>query len=224
MGALSALKRGIFGIQFNIPAAWQMAKDEETHLELADTEKGVQWHFFFFPDLHMDISKAAQPYLAASLPAYARLMFEQVFPVLNADNPKAEPRTKDPAWSPLVDVEYVTVGGAPALRTIHRMAYQPGREIHLGHVLVPLKRGLFEARVVTTDSFTGGRECVVMLKTDRDAGAGETTIPPQAQMDDPKYDASFPEHCLSRARAALQWFTLESGALVRGAGCQPSAA
>ncbi|MGC4119448.1 MAG: hypothetical protein QM765_33750 [Myxococcales bacterium] len=93
------------------------------------------------------------------------------------------------------------------LRTLHRMAYEHGLEVVMGHLLVPVRDGLFEVRVLAADQMTGYRESVLTILLDRE---GPKVWPrPQSAFDDPKYDERFAQHCLSRVRAGLR--AVESG-------------
>jgi len=133
-------------------------------------------------------------------------MFEVAF--AQQDNEDgAQPRTAG-GWSPMVDFERIEIGGAAALRSTHRMIQRPGREVVLGHWLVPLASGLFEARVVTADTMTGVRETALLTlwsqQEETPLDELHASIDPR-RYDEPEYDAKFPEHCVSRARAGLEW-------------------
>lgn len=124
-----------------------------------------------------------------------------------AGEAKREPRTADPTWTPMVDYERLQAGGAPALRTVHRMSYEPGREIVMGHLLIPLKSGLFEVRVAAGDPMTGVREAMLLaMRRDPDATKPLT----QREIDAPEHDEKFRDHALSRVRRALRWALAEA--------------
>lgn len=205
------LAAGRFGARMTVPEHLTIANETERMLDAVDPASGVHWTFFYFPDLHfvLDDDAADAGTLRAGLEQHARLMFDTFF----AEHPPEgagpfamdRPRTADPDWSPLVEATPVQLGATPALRVLHRMAYQPGREVMLGHLLVPLAGGLFEARAIAHDEVTGMRESVIMVKQGRDAHPG------QADFDDPALDDTFPQHCLSRVRAALRWLEHDSG-------------
>ncbi len=115
-----------------------------------------------------------------------------------------EPRTADPEWSAMVDCERVQVGGATALWTVHRMAYQPGDEIVMGHLMVPVKGGLFEVRLAARDEMTGVRESMMLIEQ-------PGKLLKQKDYDDPKHDEKFEMHSLSRVRKALRWLIEDAG-------------
>lgn len=217
MQMIESLQTGQFGVELRLPSHLHVRSDEEQRAELVDESNGVMWRFFFFPDLHLDLCEEHRADLRRSLEWYARSMFDDVFRQRDHMDGRSPPRTTDPSWSPLVDVEHLSIGGARALRTVHRMTYEPGSEIIMGHLLIPLRRGLFEARTVCGDQMTGYRESVLI-----DRRMGER--PPsskediqrlmaglqQSDFDDPRHDDVFPQHSLSRTRAAIRWLCTES--------------
>jgi hypothetical protein len=76
----------------------------------------------------------------------------------------------------------------------------------MGHTLVPVRRGLFEARWLFRARLTGYRESILYAQQDRRADDEPSGLSQQA-MDDPAHDASFPQHPLTLARAARSWHT-----------------
>lgn len=123
----------------------------------------------------------------------------------NGDEPSGRrPRTDDATWSPMIEFERFDVAGGVALTVLHRMSYQPGHEVVMGHTLVPVRRGLFEARWLFTAGLTGYRETMLHAQQDRGTDEEPSRLSQQA-MDDSAHDASFPEHPLTLARAARSW-------------------
>jgi len=217
MGLIEALRDGRHGVQLSLPDWWCLNEEREDALKLTEVERGASWFFYVFPGLHLDLAEEHRDGLRRGLEWPARGMFEALSHAQERGG-EERPRTVDPSWSPMVDVEHLLLDGSPALRTVHRMAYEPGREVIMGHLLVPLRQGLFEARVICGDSFTGLRETVLLEARMADRPAeGEPAAPPaglrhlrQADYDDPEHDSAFPEHALSRTRAALRWLTGEA--------------
>ncbi len=223
---LKELAAGTLGAGFTVSPSLQVRRDEPRHAELFDADERLTWMVFFFAGVHLDagaFKDAAcdddNAAFVARVDAYARQMFDTVFAQLHVDDPpqpeKATPRTADPrGWSALVDVERVDVQGAhgvPALRTVHHMAYEPGRELVMGHLLVPLRDGLLEVRMLGggKDPTTGVRESVLMIMQEKLVDVGkdpsvEFKFPSQSTYDDPAHDAQFPGHPLSQVRAALR--------------------
>lgn len=214
MKLTKALRTGSFGVQLELPAGWTVVSETDEAVQLVDEERGAQWWWFWFPGTEMVIGKEVEADLSDAMKHYARAMFDFMFEKKAAEsgNPAGgehKPRTADAEWTPMVDFEHVTVDGAAALRTVHRMTYQPGSEIVMGHLLVPLKGGLFEARLVAGDGMTGMRESLLLAKQG-DLEKGIKTLR-QADYDDPARDADFPDHALSRTRAALRWAMNDAG-------------
>lgn len=212
MPLIDSLKTGQFGLTLQLPRHLEVLHDKKTSAQLVDTPKNIVWFFFFFPDLHLDLNEEHRANMKRSLEPYARAMFDDVFQQLRPDDPERQPRTADSKWSPMIDVEYSNIDDAKVLRTVHRMAYEPGHEMIMGHLLIPLQQGLFEARVLTVDKMTGYRESILLdkrlqkhpLNDEEDIRRVMATIC-QEDYDDPQHDEAFPEHALSRSRAALRW-------------------
>ena len=204
MALLDELERGVRGIRVAMPEHLEVLADGES-AELIDPELGVQWWLLFFDDLHMDLRREHREGLREGFEWPARTMFEDMY---RHSGEAGEPRTADRSWSPLVEVEFLTIDDDPAVRVLHRMMYQPGREMIMGHLLVPVAGGLFEARALTSNggSPTGGREAaltILAVESGADLEALEGTSR-QAELDDPAHDEHFPEHPLSRLRAAFR--------------------
>jgi hypothetical protein len=89
------------------------------------------------------------------------------------------------------------------------MSYEPGHEVIMGHLLVPLQRGLFEIRLIAKEMNTTGLRESILVAEALGAAGGESpdTVMKrlrQRDFDDPGVDARFPEHPLSRVRAELR--------------------
>jgi hypothetical protein len=217
MYLIESLRTGRFGVTLKLPSRLRVSRDEAECAELVDESMGVLWFFFFFPNLHLDLRKEHRADLRRSVEYYARSIFDDVFRQGDHAFGNPPPRTADPAWSPLVDVEHLSIGAAQALRTVHRVAYEPGNESIMGHLLIPLRQGLFEARVLCVDRSTGYRESVLVdlwmreqpVRSDEGFEQLTATLR-QADFDDPRHDEMFSKHSLSRARAALHWLSVES--------------
>lgn len=188
---IEALRDGRFGLRLPIPSSLTLEKDTEFIAQLADPATGVRYDFFFFSELHLVIRDGMRP----AMERHARYMFDDAW---KKNINEGRPRTDDPEWSPLVDVEALTVAGVPALRTTHRMLYHRGREMVMGHLMIPLRDGLFETRVIAMARETGFRESVLLMKS------GVEGFLKQSEYDDPAHDELFPQHCLSLTRAAIR--------------------
>jgi hypothetical protein len=107
-------------------------------------------------------------------------------------------------------MQRISIDGGSALYVLHRMTYEPGSEILMGHLLVPCAEGLAEARWVTTAHTTGIREAVWTDRTLRTSSVDSAfKHPGQGVFDDPALDPEFPDHPLSIAREARRWLAKE---------------
>jgi hypothetical protein len=199
MGIVELLRSGERGITLELPEDLALRAGDDATAQALDHARGVGWFFYFFPDLHLDLSVEFDAQLRRDVGRHARYLFERMTRVDEASGATV-PKLAD-RWSPLVSCERSNVDGSPALSILHRMAYRPGRETVMGHLLVPLETGLFEARWLVVAKVTGVRETALLMKAMAvrdDPAALLTTI----NSDDPKNDADFPDHPLTLARAA----------------------
>ncbi len=195
MPLLEEFKLGSLGVTLKPGKELVLTNSNDDLAQFEAPNQGVAFWLYFFPDLHMDLSAERLDAFRSSAELHARRMFIETSETNDFDGPL---RTDDAKWSPLVDFETTTVCDAPILQTVHRMLYQPGREIMMGHLLMPLERGLLEIRVAAIDSTTGFRESAIMMMQD-DMDAIDPRIYDAVEMDE-----KFPEHCLSRTRKGLQ--------------------
>jgi hypothetical protein len=200
MGLLSDLSNGTLGVRLSL-ASWRLLDEDERSARLVHDASATEWWVFFDSGLHLDLDDSQLPALRTNIERHCRFLFEQVFATQPATgNP---PRTADLKWSPMVSVERRVIGEAPALEVLHRVLYQPGNEVVMGHLLVPLMGGLLEVRWVARElGMTGLRES--MLGALMMQKKGEMGFLSQAEMDDPVHDEKFAQHPISRARAAAR--------------------
>lgn len=216
MQMIDSLRSGRLGLKLELPTHFNVLSENDLSVEFFNESTQVHYWIHFWPHLHLNLDEEHRTNLERSLKWYAKYLFETFHQVKNPKDIRP-PRTTDPSWSPLIDVDYLEIRGALALRTIHRMAYEAGHESILGHLLVPLQQGLFEVRVATLDTFTGYRESVhfdqfyggLKPKDKKKFGLDQGFLQ-QQDTDSLQYDVIFPKHCLSRARAALLWFCNEA--------------
>jgi hypothetical protein len=195
MAFLDELASGALGLAATPPAHWTMTAHGEASAAFVDRERHTGWWLYFFRDLHLDLDPAHDALLARDVARHARLLFDTLF-AQSTDRKLPAPRTADASWSPVIEVERDELG----LGVLHRMQYEPGRESVMGHTLVPVEQGLFEARWFCREpAATGYREVAAVLKSGKDG------LLPQQAYDDPALDEPFPHHPLSRARAAKLW-------------------
>lgn len=217
---LSKLTSGEAGARIEIPVSWTLENEGHDSVHFSDHEQQLMWWWFLSEDTPMVLHQELRE-LRADAELHARHMFEAPFRQTSwTDGPKPhQPRTTDPSWSPIIEFDPIELHGARALVMVHRMTYHPGSEIIMGHLLIPLRAGtLLEARVVAGANFTGVRE-TSLLAAQADPEEGMSRLK-QADYDAPSRDADFPEHPLSRIRAALRWLR-ESTCLTITAPAEP---
>ncbi|WP_147443877.1 hypothetical protein [Corallococcus sicarius] len=108
-----------------------------------------------------------------------------------------------------MSIERTRPGPHEALSVVHRMAYEPGLEIVMGHLLIPLSSGLFEFRIIAANRGpTGVRETVLLgeaaAKADIKTDEALTQLMAGSKPDDPRHDSRFPDHPLSVVRSMLR--------------------
>ncbi len=217
MSFLDDLAAGIHGATFHAPASWKESASDGRSATFVDETRGVGWTVLHF-DQALALRSDEEAVLRGDVERHARELFERCFALVPAGtSPMApkKPRTHDPAWSPVIEVSMTEMGGAPTLRVLHRLWYQPGRDTVMGHFLVPLREGLLELRANATDDMTGGRESTLLmiaLQTNKGTPPDQLMRELSRQYDDPVHDAKFPSHCLSRLRGAMKDLAL-SGSL-----------
>lgn len=215
MSFVDDLASGKHGLVVDLAPHLVMTDKTPTSVTLRDPETDLAWWFFFFPGAHLDLSTAHDAQLVRGIERHTRLLFDSMFDHDRRSEPQLDEhwrRTKDAAWTPVIEIERTEVPGGTALTILHRMYYRPTKEVIMGHTLVPVRGGLFEARWLGVARETGLRESMIMLRRDPDLQA--KSFPPQAVYDDPAFDALLPAHVLSVVRAAKRWH-VEAGLEVK---------
>lgn len=203
MGFFAEICAGGRGVRFAPPPGFELQTDERD--AWTGVEHGLGWQCAVH-DVRLDL----QPQHHALLVRDAEQQTRDLFVLVSARLPRDRPlRTDDPSWSPLVELTPRALSGGPGLTVIHRMTYQPGHEVIMGHLLAPVRAGLFELRVFGRAATTGMRESVLLMLAGRES-PGEDPIAQmrrlgQAHYDDPAHDARFPDHPLTRVREGLAW-------------------
>jgi hypothetical protein len=200
------LRSGECGVTWEAPGGVDVLNDDEHQLVLRDPEAGVVWQVRASA-MPFAVDPAHREVLRLDLEASARAAFDAAWEPPDDDSVPQRRRTDDPAWSPVIDHAVVELDGRPALRLLRRHTYQPGNELVVGHLIVPTATGHVDFSVIARAAVTGMRESVVMLMSDRMPdtldGEGEYTFPAQAVYDDVALDEKFPDHPLTRVRAAI---------------------
>lgn len=199
-----ALARGTCGVRWRPGRDLQQVEDGE-HEALWRAADGCMVRALRSPlPFGLDGDDALDPVLRADLEASARAAFVAHW----AARPPAERgrcRTDDASWSPVIEARGLALCGGAALRVIRRVAYAPGDELVVGHVVVPVVDGHVDLQLLAGARTTGMRESLLLETRMRmgqplpaDGGALA-----QAELDRPDADARFPQHPLSIVRRRL---------------------
>ncbi len=214
MGFVEEVRQGRRGVRFAIPEGFEVSEETDRFALLVDKARGFSLSLGHFAH-RLDLRPEHDALLRRDVERHARDLFETGFRTTSRADSKARPRTDDAAWSPVVEATPVRIGGVRALRVVHRLWYEPARETLLGHVLVPLARGLFEFRVLPpTSRLTGIREAAVAPRSLASLAATDPAAflrgIDQRAADDPARDAAFSGHPLSVARRGLRFLLEEA--------------
>ena len=211
---LSDLARsGSAGFSFKMPG-----KPEEPGVApqavVPDPERRVLWLFTHSP-FPVDLRDAFDAELRSDLTRQARASFDAAKEpdpgIPNGATNVVEHKTEEPPLWPAHRRfrARVKVGGAKALRIVERLVMRRGREVVAARLQVPLADGALHAVAMAEARQTGFRESTLMIAA---SPKGEPTqLLPRAEYDDPKHDATFPQHPLSCVRGAIAWLLAPTG-------------
>lgn len=186
-----SLELGSCGVQWEPPDG-TIGVHTDTELVLSD-DTGLRWRIRKLP-AEFAIAPGEEVALSEDLYASARAAFEARW----RQQPRAAgamPRTEAEDWSPIVEARLGAIGAGRVARVVRRLAYEKSNEVVVGHLFVPVEKGSIEIRIVAQTEETGLREHAVTQKY----GGRQ----PQATYDARELDPYFPEHPLTRVRAAL---------------------
>ncbi len=216
MGFIDDIKNGLPGLKLSIPASWRVQDEQERRAVLIDSDHRVGWHIVHAP-WRADLRPENFADHRRDLERHARFSFEQQYqqiqlqpqPGQSQPPPRPPVRTSDPDFNPLIQAEYITVAGQPALLTLRRVAYEPAMEAVVGNILIPLATGILDITAFQHTQQTGYRETNLLNHAlQKYPGEGPQKLAKrlgQAHFDDPANDAQFPQHPLTCVRAALRW-------------------
>lgn len=210
MAFIEDLKNGLPGVQFAVPEGWQVHEDQERRAVLLDNERKVGWHLVHTP-WRLDLRRQHDEVLRRDIERHARYTFVEQYKQIELPpgSERPPPRVLDPTWSPIIEIDHIRVGEAPALLILRRVAYEPAIEVVLGHVQIPLVTGLCDLTVFHRTNETGGREGALLekalLKYPGETPQALVQRLGQRYFDDPAHDATFPGHALTLVRGALRW-------------------
>lgn len=239
------LRRGQYGVRLRTPRSLRVIQKHPLGAYAADSDRPLIWHFGL-SHVHLDLRPDYEAELRADIEIAARFLFDEEYQS-SVQEPEQVgqageeftialaksygPRTADPDWSPVVEIEHLEIDSCPVLKVIYRSAYQPGREIVVGHLLVPLEAGTLECTATGMADMTGMRESLLWdslapnggVEGDQDADSERSEVRlVQSEIDDPAHDDLVPFHCLSVVRAALRWLSDPAGGALEVSAPAPS--
>jgi hypothetical protein len=197
---LDDLRAGKYGLRFVVPDAFQVVDASAYTVLFRDETRHIDWHVLFSPFM-LDLRRE-----------YDRLLREDADIFLRGHFTTKTARTADSEWSPLVDLQYVSLRDAPGLLVIYRTAYEPGNEGVIGELYFPVRQGLIVIGARSRAGITGLRESFLTTRLlNQGAHPSEAIrLLSQADIDDPQLDERFPEHPLSLVRTAMRWVMEEA--------------
>ena len=145
MQLVGQLARGLHGVQIDLPG-WTDHDVPGIGPAIRNSELDMNVHVRT-SGRYLSLEKRLFPVIAQDAARAARVIFETIFDHLLATGdfpPGTHRRTNNPAWSPLVSCEVGEIDGVTVLETIHRGVYMPGREVIMGHLLIPTRQGILE--------------------------------------------------------------------------------
>lgn len=186
-----ALELGSCGVQWQPPDG-AIGEHTESQLAIRD-DHGLTWRIAVSP-IEFAIAPGEEAALAEDIGLSSRAAFELRW----RSKPRpagAVPRTESGDWSPVIEAKLGAVGESRIARVVRRLAYEQGDEAIIGHLFVPVAGGTVEIRVGARSAETGQREHAISTKY-----GGKQA---QATYDAAELDPYFPDHPLTRIRAAL---------------------
>lgn len=210
MGFIDDLKKGLPGIQLAVPDAWKRQEEHDRRVVLVDSAHRVGWHILHAP-WRADLRPTSAEVRRRDILRHARFGFEQHYHQVPVPKGTQRPpaRTLDPAFSPLISMEYIDFCGVPALFCIRRVAHEQLMEAVVGNILIPLATGVIDITAFQHTQETGYRETNLLnMAMQKYPGEGLQKLAQrlgQGYFDDPQFDAQFPTHPLTCVRAAFAW-------------------
>src|SRR5262245_38896900 len=153
--AVSHLSSGDCGVRWNAPTG-TIVQLSEHELVVRDDARLI-WHATISPR-PFGAGEGEDDALVEDMQASARAAFDAHWRTKPDRGPDERPRTADADWTPLIEASLVKRGGGRCARVIRRLTYEPGDEIIVGHVIVPVALGTVELRIVAKAGMTGVRE------------------------------------------------------------------
>jgi hypothetical protein len=131
MALLDDLRSGKLGLVVEPPECLSITNESPTSATFSDPKHGLGWWFFYFSNVHLDLAIEHAQSLERDVHRHTRLLFDLMFTPSTTGlklPSEARPRTADPEWTPVIEIERVDVDGGPTLHVLHRMQYQRSKE------------------------------------------------------------------------------------------------
>jgi hypothetical protein len=220
MGFLDEVGSGEHGVLFSPPADFELISESDLAVLLLNRSGGfglqLSWCGY-----RLDLMSDHKRLLRLDLERQTRDLFLQFWERRTREGlPRDRHRlhSDDPGWSPLIEANTLNLRAVPALEALHRLAYEPGCEIVMGHLLIPVMSGLFEFRVTASSETTGTKESILVaqvlqrpdlqeqLRGSESGDALEQALQGKLpNIDDPTLDERFPAHPLAVVRRGQKW-------------------
>lgn len=203
-----SLELGSCGVQWQPPDG-AIGEHTDTQLAVRD-DSGLTWRVTFSP-VEFAIAQGEEGALSEDLYLSSRAAFELRW-AAKQRAANAQPRTASGDWSPVIEAKLGKIGEGRIARVVRRLAYEQGEEVVVGHLFAPVEKGTVEIRISARSGETGAREHAVATKY-----GGKQAQPVYDQRE---IDPYFPDHPLTRVRAALDQ-TVETLEIVALPGKRP---
>ncbi len=194
------LRSGNIGLKFPVSDSLHVVEMRPSWVILRDRTHKVAWQIAFTYSM-LDLQLEHDQLLKGDIKLFLRGKFET-----------ETPRTENPEWSPLIEMEYATLQGSKALLVIYRSAYELRNEVVVGELHVPVDQGLVILAARIKAGVTGMRESAIVSRAvNQGVDPRKAAAISQEQIDDPRLDVEFPDHPLSLVRAAMHWLIEDAG-------------
>ena len=134
MGLIESLRDGSLGAEMLFPSGIKpknvQGNAAQTSFQFGSPQGAVAWWVFHFSKVTLDLSDNGWPTLKRDVERHTRALFEETFGSGGTRSGRRDtgPRTADPTWSRVVEIERSPLAGGSSLYVLHRMAYEPGSE------------------------------------------------------------------------------------------------
>jgi len=208
VGFVSDLESGVVGVRCRLSGCGTELRSSDNATCIQDAGHAVLWTCVRTL-WRTDLGPETLQLLRFDVQRHAKGLFDALFEP-SAKTPKAS--TSDPDWSPLIEAQTQMLGGR-VLRLVYRTRYEADHEAIEGRLVIPTSSGTLSITAFASADEVGAREKQALA---RHRAATKGSVPPGGRSplaisDELQWDDEYPEHPLSRVRAALAWLTDEKG-------------